>query len=189
MTDGPLLWYLNRATGVVLLVLFTAAVVLGVLSMGGKPGRGVPRFALQALHRNLALLAVVALTAHVLTAVIDTYVDIRWWHAVVPFAGTYKPFWLGLGAIALDIMIVVVVTSLLRTRLSPRSWRAIHLTVWVSWVVSVIHAVGIGTDLKDPTSAISMLTWACVVAVLAAAGVRVSRLLRDRHRLTEGRPS
>lgn len=47
MSDGPLLWYLNRATGVVLLVLLTLSVVLGVLAMGGRPGRAVPRFVSQ----------------------------------------------------------------------------------------------------------------------------------------------
>ena len=91
MTEGPLLWYLNRATGVVLLVLLTLSVVLGVLAMGGRPGRGLPRFVTQAMHRNLALLSVAALVAHVVTAVVDSYVDIGWWQAVVPAGATTSP--------------------------------------------------------------------------------------------------
>src|SRR4029079_5455172 len=81
LTDGPLLWYLNRSPGLVVLALLTVSALLGVLSTGGA-GRVVPRFATQAVHRNLALWSVALLGLHVVTAVVDTYVDIRWWQAV-----------------------------------------------------------------------------------------------------------
>src|SRR6478752_4207545 len=110
MTDGPFLWYLNRSTGLVLLVLLTASTVLGVLAMNGRAGRGLPRFVTQALHRNLVLLVV-----HVASAVADTFVDIRWWQAFVPVGATYLPLWLGLGTVSLDLMALVVLTSLLRS--------------------------------------------------------------------------
>ena len=42
---------------------------------------------------------------HVVTAVVDTYVDIRWWQAFVPWVGaSYMPLWLGLGTVALDVI-------------------------------------------------------------------------------------
>jgi sulfoxide reductase heme-binding subunit YedZ len=178
MTEGPLLWYLNRATGVVLLVLLTLSVVLGVLAMGGRPGRGVPRFVTQAMHRNLALLSVAALVAHVVTAVVDSYVDIGWWQAVVPAGATYEPVWLGLGTLSLDVLVVVIVTSLLRARLGHRSWRAVHLLSWLAWGAAVVHAVGIGTDLRSPTGMAVLPLAACVAAVAVAAVVRLSRASR-----------
>jgi predicted ferric reductase len=173
MTEGPLLWYLNRATGLTLLVLLTVSTVLGVLAMGGRPGRGVPRFVTQHVHRNLALLSVVALVVHVASAVLDTFVDIRWWQAIVPFGATYEPLWLGLGALSLDLIAVVVVTSLLRSRLTHRRWRAVHLFSWVAWVAAVIHTVGIGTDLEEGTLWAVVPTVACVLAVVAALGLRL----------------
>ena len=97
LTEGPLLWFLNRGSGLVLLVLLTLTVVLGVLAMGGRPGQGVPRFVTQRLHRNLGLVSVVAVVVHIATAVLDTFVDIRWWHAVVPWGSAYEPLWVGLG--------------------------------------------------------------------------------------------
>ena len=146
MTDSAVLWYLNRATGSVLLVLLTMTLVLGILATFGRAGRGVPRFLTQAFHRNLSLITVVMLAVHVLTAVLDTFVDIAWWQAVVPFGGTYKPVWLGLGALALDLMGVVVLTSLVRARIGHRGWRAVHLLGYVAWTSAVIHGIGIGTD-------------------------------------------
>jgi sulfoxide reductase heme-binding subunit YedZ len=105
MIDGPLLWYLNRGSGVVALVLLTFTTVLGVLALGGRPGSRVPRFVVQSVHRNVALLAVLTLLLHVVTAVADEYVDIRWWHALVPFSGALHRPWLGLGAVALLLLV------------------------------------------------------------------------------------
>lgn len=175
MSDGPFLWYLNRSTGVVLLVLLTISTVLGVLAMGGRPGRGLPRFVTQSLHRNLALLSVLALVVHVVSAVADTYVDIRWWQALVPVGASYLPLWLGLGTLALDLMAVIVLTSLLRSRLNHRIWRAVHLLSWLAWGLSVAHAIGIGTDLKSADGLAVIPTFACVLAVVAALILRVSR--------------
>ena len=185
MTDGPLLWYLNRGTGIVLLALLTATTVLGVLALGGRPGRGLPRFVSQSLHRNLALISVLALVVHVVTAVADTFVDIRWWQAIIPVGATYEPLWLGLGTLALDLMVVIVVTSLLRHRLPHRAWYAVHLLAWLAWGLSVVHSVGIGTDLEADLRAGAdwavLPTAACVLAVVAAAGLRLSRLRSDRR--------
>ena len=123
-------------------MLLTASVVLGVLSTGGRPGRGLPAFVTQHLHRNVALLSVVALVVHVLTAVGDTFVDIRWWQALQPFGASYEPLWLGLGALSLDLIAVVVVTSALRTRLSHRAWRSVHYASWAAWVCALAHTLG-----------------------------------------------
>lgn len=174
--EGPLLWYLNRGSGAVTLVLFTATLVLGVLSIGGQPARGVPRFVTQSLHRNLAVLAFVLLGVHVASSVVDEFVDIRWWQAFVPVGATYEPLWLGLGAAALDLIVVIVVTSLVRTRIRQRTWRLLHQLAWPMWGLSLAHGVGMGTDLRDGWW---LVTAACAMAVPLAAGWRVALLLAD----------
>lgn len=190
MTDGPLLWYLNRGTGFVLLALFTASVALGVLATHGRAGGRVPGFVTQALHRNVALLSVSMLAAHVATAVLDTYVDIRWWQALVPYVGsTYEPLWLGLGTLALDLLLAVAITSLLRSRMQHRSWRTVHLVAYAGWALSVGHALGIGTDLRGGAGWAVAITVACVGIVAAFASLRVGRLLTrsTRARMVVGR--
>lgn len=189
MTDGPLLWYLDRGTGIVILVLLSASVVLGVLSLGGRPGRGVPRFVTQALHRNLALMSVLALAAHVATAVLDGYVDIRWWDAFVPVGGRYEPVWLGLGAVALDAMLVVVATSLLRGRLGHGTWRVVHLASWAAWGTALVHSIGIGTDLRAAEPWAVVPTAGSILAVLAAAAWRLTGAWSRPSALAPGRTS
>src|SRR5256885_5339754 len=116
-------WYASRATGIVALLLLTAVLVLGILV--SRQGRlpGLPRFALTNIHRNLSLLSVAFIVVHVLTAVADTYVHIPLISAVVPFASGYERLWLALGAVSLDIMLAMIVTSLLRGRLNRILWR------------------------------------------------------------------
>jgi methionine sulfoxide reductase heme-binding subunit len=168
--DGPLLWFANRGTGVVLLVLLTVTTLLGVLSTRGNAGHGLPRFVTQSLHRNLSLISLALLVVHAGTAVLDEYVDIRWWQALVPLGGTYEPLWLALGTLALDLIVVVVLTSLVRHRLPHRPWRAIHLAAYASWALAVLHGFGMGSD-----SAAGWARWTtvgCVAAVATAATIR-----------------
>jgi sulfoxide reductase heme-binding subunit YedZ len=172
MTDGPLLWYLNRSSGMVLLVAFTLTTVLGILSTRGRPGRGLPVFVTQSLHRNTAVLSLVLLAGHVTTAVVDSYVDIRWWQALVPWGATYEPLWFELGVVALDITAIVTLTSMVRARLAPRAWRMVHVMSYAAWVVSVAHGIGIGTDLRQDVRWAWLVTAGCVGVVLAAASWR-----------------
>lgn len=177
---SPLLWYLNRGTGIVLVVVFTLTVVLGVLATGRSVSRWWPRFVTQGLHRGLAAVSVLLLLAHAVVAVVDEFVDIRWWQAVVPFGATYEPLWLGLGTLALDLTVVVVATSLARSRLPHRLWFVLHLTTYAAWVAGVVHGLGIGTD-SDLGWSVAM-TAACVAAVVVAALGRVVAVLLARRR-------
>ena len=178
LLGGPLLWYLNRGTGVVLVALLTGSCVLGILATVRAGGPRWPRFATQALHRNLSLLATAFLLLHVVTAVVDTYVDIRWWESVVPFLGRYRPLWLGLGAVGFDLIGAVVVTSLVRHRMNHARWRAVHLASYLAWGIGILHGIGIGTDTT--TSWGAGVTVVSVGAVTAAAVVRLSTWSHER---------
>lgn len=179
----PLLWYINRGTGVVLLVVFSLSVVLGVLATGRGATPLWPRFVTQGLHRTLAALSLLLLAAHAASAVVDEYVDIRWWQAVVPVGATYEPLWLGLGTLAVDLTLVIVATSLARRRVPHRVWFLIHLTTYAAWAAGVVHGIGIGTDSSRGWMAATSA--ACVAAVgIAVVGrtvsvIRVRRARRD----------
>jgi sulfoxide reductase heme-binding subunit YedZ len=171
MSSGSALWYLSRGTGVVSLVLLTVVIVLGVLTRGGRPLPGLPRFAVAGLHRNASLLAVAFLAVHIATAVLDPYVTIGWLAVLVPFVSSYQPVWVGLGALALDLMLAAVVTSLLRQRIGRRVWRAIHLSVYASWPVALLHSFTLGPDVQAGFQL--WLAVLCVATTTAAIGWRV----------------
>ena len=146
MTDKAL-WYASRGTGVVLLVLLTVVVLLGVLSRAGRPLPGLPRFATVGLHRNISLLALAFLTVHILGAVLDPYARTGWLSTLVPYTSGYRPLWVGLGAVALDLILALTVTSLLRARLGQPAWKAVHWLGYAVWPVALAHSLGSGTDI------------------------------------------
>lgn len=170
--DGPLLWYINRSTGLVLLVLLTLSILLGVLSTRGEAGTRLPRFVVQALHRNVGLLAMVMLAVHIASAVLDEYVDIRWWQAFLPLQLHYQPLWLALGIVSFDLLIAVVITSLVRARLPLRLWWFVHLASYGAWVVAVVHGLGIGSDTGSDWA-----TWIYVGSAVVVGGSILLRLL------------
>jgi hypothetical protein len=149
VTSSQAIWYLARGTGAVSLLLLTTVTVLGILNVVRWSPPATPRFVLQRIHRNVSLLAVVFIVIHIVTVVVDGFAPIRWIDAIVPFRSAYRPLWLGLGAVAFDLLIAVIVTSLLRGRLGYRTWRAVHWMAYGLWAVAVFHGLGIGSDSKQ----------------------------------------
>ncbi len=172
-TVGPSVnWYLTRSTGVVALVLLTLTVVLGVVDVGRWSSPRWPRFVLDSLHRNVSMLVLIFLGLHVLTAVLDSFAPISLLDAVVPFIGSYRPFWLGLGAVAFDLLLAIAVTSLLRQRLGHRAWRVTHWLAYACWPIALLHDLGTGSDVKSTW--LLAVTAVCVVAVAIAVSVRAT---------------
>jgi methionine sulfoxide reductase heme-binding subunit len=166
------LWYLARGTGTVSLIMLTVVVVLGIGSRSGRPVFGLPRFAVTAVHRNASLLAVALLFIHVTTLMFDPYAQLRLVDVVLPFAGRYRPVWLGLGTLALDLILALVATSLVRHRLGVRAWRAVHWLAYAAWPVAFLHALGTGTD--SPTMWLRVVAGGCLLTVVAGLTWRLS---------------
>ena len=170
-STGSAYWYFARGTGVVSLLLLTASIALGVINASRWRSERWPAFVITGLHRNLTLVALAFVGVHVLTSVVDGYASIRLVDAVVPFASAYRPFWLGLGAVAFDLLVALIVTSLLRLRIGYRRWKATHWFAYAAWPVALVHGVGTGTDARSGWMLV--LTFCCVGVVLVAVLWRV----------------
>jgi DMSO/TMAO reductase YedYZ heme-binding membrane subunit len=160
----------------------TATTLLGILTANRTVSPRWPAFSLQALHRRLSVITMGFLACHILTSVVDTYVHIGWAAIVVPFASSYKRLWVALGSIGLDLLLAVAVTSHLRHKMRPGTWRAVHWLAYLSWPVALSHSFGIGTDMRQGWAV--DLSIACVAAVAGAAMWRVSvAAMRRGHAL------
>ena len=78
--------------------------------------------------------------------------------------------WTGLGAVALDLMAALVLTSLARARIGRRAWRAVHWLAYAFWPLSLAHGLGSSGDLRS--GPLLWLSAACAAAVAAALAVR-----------------
>lgn len=166
------LWYVSRGSGLVLLVALSLDVALGVAVRKGARAPGLPRFATERLHRDLALLAGSLAVLHVVTAILDPYAAIGWLAALVPLASPYRPLWIGLGALSLDLVLATLATSLLRRHVPRGAWWAVHALVYLAWPLALVHALRAGGDLR--IGLVAAVIWGCVALVVAALAWRLA---------------
>ncbi len=163
-------WYITRSSGIVSLVLLTLTMILGLITTSRARARTWPGFAQQELHRRLSMLSMIFLGLHVLTSVLDTYVLIGWFAIVVPFASPYGRFWVAMGTVALDLMLAVFVSSILRSRINPAVWRGIHWLAYGCWPIALAHTFGLGTDAGE--------LWVVVLGAICVISVGIALLWR-----------
>lgn len=164
------LWYAARGTGTVCLLLLTLTVALGIAARSGRGVAGLPGFAVGAVHRGASLLAITLLAVHVGTLLLDPYAQLTVPDVIVPFGAGYRPVWVGLGTVAADLLLAVMLTSLLRRRLGARAWRAVHWAGYAIWPLALAHGLASGTDAATP--------WLRAVAATCAAAVTAAVVWR-----------
>ncbi|MEP6559894.1 MAG: ferric reductase-like transmembrane domain-containing protein [Nakamurella sp.] len=175
--NTEILWYSSRATGAVSLVLFTAVMVLGIATAGRAGLAGLPRAGVLRLHRTLTFTALAFLTVHIFTAIVDGYVDLSYLDVFVPFGAGFDPIWIGLAAVAVDLLVAIGITSALRRHLTPRVWRWVHLSAYAMWPLALLHGFGVsGGDGRQ--SWMLILDTVCIAAIVVALAYR---LRPDRH--------
>lgn len=177
----PMLWYLSRGSGVVLLLLFSVVVVLGVANRLGAAPRWLARISVAELHRTLSLFAVALLALHVVTAMLDPYVSIGWLAAVVPFVSHYRALAIGAGTLAVDAAGAVLITSLLRARLKYRAWRTVHWLAYLAWPAALVHSLTAGGDLG-----VWWVAAAIFASVAMVATAVIARILSPGTRQASG---
>jgi sulfoxide reductase heme-binding subunit YedZ len=160
------LWALGRGTGIVALVMLTLSLVLGIVTRSGRPVPGLGRFGVADVHRTAALTGTGLIAAHVGSLLLDPYAQLHVVDLAFPFLADYRPLWLGLGTLAVDLLAVVTVVSLLRHRVGPRVFHAVHLATYALWPVALVHALGSGSDAWSP--------WFLGLAILSAGSVALA---------------
>jgi methionine sulfoxide reductase heme-binding subunit len=178
IVSSTTLWYITRASGIVALALLTITMILGITTTSRARARTWPGFAQQELHRRISMLSMVFLAIHVLTSILDTYVHIGWLAIIVPFASAYGRFWLAMGTVALDLMLAVLLSSLLRSRMKPGTWRGIHWLAYACWPVALAHTFGLGTDAREG--------WVLILGAVCVLSVGVALLWRTKKTATRG---
>ena len=168
------LWYTTRSTAIVGFVLLTLTTVFGIAAtQRALASRAWPRFATQNLHRNLSLLGLVFIGVHIVTSIMDSYVDISWWTLLIPGTSHYQGTWVSFGTIAFDLLLVITITSLLRTRMPANVWRIIHWFSYAAWASAWFHFLKNGTDSRHHRFGV-WLDLVCLAIVLIAVAIRLT---------------
>ncbi|MFF0488451.1 ferric reductase-like transmembrane domain-containing protein [Nocardia sp. NPDC004068] len=179
------LWAFGRGSGVVALIVLTVALTAGIAARSGR-AVVLPRAGLAEFHRGAALFATALIAVHVVSLLADPEAQLRLVDVVIPFTNAYRPLWVGLGTVAVDIAAAVVLSALLRNRLGPRAFRVVHWAAYPLWPIALAHALGSGTD----ATRVWMLAVAaaCALTVAAAVAWRVATDFTEFPRTSERSP-
>ena len=159
-------WLASRASGLVALGLITMSVILG-LAMAGKALRrpGLPRV-LAAVHEHAALAGLIAIAVHGITLLGDKWLAPGPLGISVPFVMDYRPLWTGLGIVGGYLAAALGLSFYARKRIGARRWRQLHKATILVYVLSVAHAVGAGSDAREPWLQASLVLSGAVVLFL-----------------------
>ncbi len=163
--EDPVAWFVIRSSGLVAVALLTASVVLGLVAPRLLPAARLAAFG---LHRAAAGAGSVLVMVHVVLAVLDAWIDLDWRAALIPGVAAWEPVGVALGAVALDLLVVVLLTTWMRQR-SPSLWKRMHLAAYPLWALSVGHGLLVGTD----GAAMAKVAVVAVAAVLLALSWRL----------------
>lgn len=181
-------WYLSRSSALVAFTLIWASMALGV-SITNRLARfwpGAPT-AFE-LHQYVSLLGIGFAGVHVLTLLGDTYIGYRLVQLLVPFAGTaYAQLWVGIGQVAMYLLIPVTLSFSVRKRLGTRGWRTVHGLSYALFGLTLLHGIFSGSD--------SGMVWTTLLygfSALSLIGLTAYRILLTRagavpHSLTRHR--
>jgi methionine sulfoxide reductase heme-binding subunit len=172
-------WYAARAGGVVAYLLVSACVLAGILLAGKRRVPGLPRFAVEDVHRFLGILAGVFIAIHIAAIALDTVVQFSLTQLVVPFSSSYRPLATGLGIVAAELLLAVSVTNRLRSHLPYRIWRRAHYATLGVWLLATIHGILSGTD-RGQTWLLALYA-VTVATVVFAMALRFGRAPRARR--------
>jgi methionine sulfoxide reductase heme-binding subunit len=165
-------WYFARSAGVVAYLLLSSSVLLGVL-MAGRTRFTWPRFAVEEVHRFLAILTGVFIVLHGGSLLLDEVVPISLEQVLVPFTSSYRPFAVGLGVCTAELIAAVGISNAVRRRIPHDVWRRVHYLTLPAWLLATAHGILAGTDHFDPWFA--AIAGGTVAAVSIAAVDRFSR--------------
>jgi sulfoxide reductase heme-binding subunit YedZ len=166
-----LAWTTTRAAGIVALLASTGSIVLG-LALAGRLSKGPGKLGdVRMLHQTLGVATIAALLVHVLSLLLDPWLQPTVSQLAVPFALDYRPLWTGLGIIAGYGFLVLGMSGFIRKYLGSQ-WKLVHRFTGLAWVAAVAHSLGAGSDAG------SAWFWAviavCVVPVVVLLAMRVA---------------
>lgn len=142
-------WYVIRSAGMVSFLLLYVSIFLGIAIRFPILKKIInPAYSLD-IHRWISVQALFFALVHGMAGMWDKYINLSLKDVFIPFASSYEPGMMALGTIAMYLMVALIVSSYIKSRISYGLWRAIHSLNFFLYAFAIIHAIHLGTDLKS----------------------------------------
>ena len=175
-----LAWYSSRILGFLAYGALAISVIYGLLLSTGVFDRVAHRAVSLTLHQDLSAIAIGLTALHGALLALDTFVPQTVRQLVIPFTGPYRPEWVGIGQVALYLMLVVYGSFYVRRRIGQRAWRLLHYTTLLAFAFATTHGVMSGTD--TPAAWAFWIYATASVSVVFLLGYRITLALVGAER-------
>lgn len=177
-----LFWITSRAAGTLALLLTSASVIVGMLVSSRRQGSNKPD--LRAIHEAMSLTALAMIALHGISLLGDSFLRPGIEGIAIPFAGSYRPLWTGVGIVAGYGLAILGLTYYVRDRIGSARWRRLHRLTALFWLGGIVHALGAGTDAAEvwflalnaavatPAALLVFMRWASRAALPRSASER-----------------
>ncbi len=182
--ETPWAWYISRVSGIVAFLLLYLSMFLGLAIRLPILNKIIsPADALKT-HSWISVQAIVIALFHGVVLIFDKFMKFSLVDVFLPFASKYQTAFVGLGVLAFYLMLVLIVTSYLKKFILHKLWRVIHYFNMALYVFVFVHAMGLGTDLKNPTILAIFLVMNGLLALLIIANIAVRIITAWKRRTT-----
>lgn len=159
-------WYATRITALLAYLALTGSTIYGLL-LSTKIIDPVSHRAISVtLHQDLAGIGISLALVHAAVLMIDRSVPYSPLELVIPFAGPYRPLWVGVGQLALVLGLAVLLSFYARKQLGARAWRRIHYLSFVAFVGATAHGIMAGSDSGAPWVGAGYVVMVAIVVFL-----------------------
>ena len=148
--SSPILWYLTRATASAAYVALTLATLCGMLRGIARGSGAQLSWVVDELHQALSTCFGGLVVLHLVTLYYHTFIPFTLGNFLWPGSQPYRPLAVNLGVLGLYTMVIILVSSWMRRRLSYRTWRWLHYLSFVTFVLVTLHGMLAGSDAAEP---------------------------------------
>ncbi|MFN8217352.1 MAG: ferric reductase-like transmembrane domain-containing protein [Solirubrobacterales bacterium] len=171
-----LFWITSRAAGGAALLLASASVGVGLMVSSKR--RSDNKRDMRAIHEALSLTTLAMVALHGVALLGDSFMRPGLTGIAIPFAGSYRPLWTGIGIVAGYGLAALGLTYYARDRVGAARWRRLHRLTAVFWLAAVIHTIGAGSDAAE--------IWFLAISGLLVVPAALLLTLRWLQRWLEG---
>jgi predicted ferric reductase len=158
-----LTWELIRSAGLLAYLMLSASVLMGMAVKSRVLDGLVNRPWVYELHQSLSIAALVTIVGHVAFVLLNAHVSFSPQEVLVPLASDWRPLATALGILSMYLVALLVLSTRLRARLGQKTWRTIHYSSFLAWVLAQVHSVAAGSD--------SDLGWIRIMYVVTTSAV------------------
>lgn len=168
-------WEIARASGLAAYDALCISVLSGLAPRTQALSFLANNRAVRALHDWTPWIVIPAALTHIVALLLDATARVGVLDVFVPFRTGYGQLAIGLGTISVDLLIVVLVTTWMRRRMTNNAWQWWHRVSYPGFVTMFLHAILSGTDLTSPV--IAVLSWASAIGIGYYALERVGKAI------------